>query len=65
MTDRARFQAEADRIDQLSKTRALTETESLELERFIALAEGRRVPSGLNKALARRGVKRAMHGFAR
>lgn len=50
-------------LDALSRTRSLTETESLELEREVLHAAGKRLPPGLTRALARHGVKRDMDRF--
>jgi hypothetical protein len=46
-------------LDALSRERALTDAESLELEREIRFLNGERLPSGLTRALARRGVNPA------
>jgi hypothetical protein len=51
-------------LDAISRQRALTDAESLELEREIRFANGERLPQGLTRALARRGVKRGMQRFA-
>lgn len=51
-------------LDEISRRRALTQTESLLLERSILLEKGEKLPAGLTKALARRGVKRNMSVFA-
>lgn len=45
-------------LDTLSRSRALTYAESLELEREIILAEGQKLPEGLTRELARHGVRR-------
>jgi hypothetical protein len=53
---------EFDRLDALSRIQALTEEESIQLERAQnALLTGRAY--GLNKELARRGLKRAKLGL--
>lgn len=49
----------AEELDRISRQRALTQSESYELERELARADGRRIGWGLNRALARRGIKRA------
>lgn len=51
-------------LDEISRRRALTQTESLLLERSILLQNGEKLPAGLTKALARRGIKRNMTIFA-
>ena len=50
-------------LDALSRQRALTDAESLELERELRFANGENLPKGLQRALARRGVKRRMQRF--
>jgi hypothetical protein len=72
MNDRARelagsgkdARAIADELDRLSRERELTKAESLLLERSLLIVDGRRVPPGLTKALARHGVKRDMRRYA-
>jgi hypothetical protein len=54
-----------EQLDQISKVRSLTEAESLELEREIRQADGDRLPHKLNRALARRGVKRGGRAMVR
>lgn len=48
-------------LDQLSRERALTERESLELERLIYRGEGKRLPHRHNIEAARLGLKRGPH----
>ena len=45
-------------LDRLSRLRPLTKAESYELEREIAVTDGRRIPWGLTRALARQGLRR-------
>lgn len=53
--------AEYERLDALSRTRALTDQESRALEAAVKLIYGphKRRPRGLNIELARRGIKRS------
>lgn len=55
------YKAEIKRLDDLSRTRALTEAESLLLERYLTRVHRKstRAPYGNTKALARAGVKRS------
>jgi hypothetical protein len=50
-------------LELVGKERALSQTESLLLERSILLQDGKRIPRGLTKALTRRGIKRDMRRF--
>jgi hypothetical protein len=50
-------------LDAISRQRALTYAESLELEREITFASGQKLPKGLTRALARQGIKRRMQRF--
>lgn len=55
------YQAAIDELDAISRTRALTEAESIMLERMIWRVEKkgtRRSDYGSNKVLARAGIKR-------
>lgn len=52
-------------LDRLSRKRSLTETESLELEREVLGAAGKRLPLGLVRDLARRGIKRDMNKYTK
>lgn len=60
LANRARPNEIIETLDQISKTRELMRVESLLLERSILLMDGKRIPPGLTKALARLGVKRDM-----
>jgi hypothetical protein len=55
--------ADVSRLDALGQQRALTSVESLRLERAICLSEGKPIPKGLTRDLARFGVKRDMRHF--
>lgn len=59
------FLSRITQLDEISRQRALTYAESLELEREIRFANGEKLPRGLTRALARRGVKRRMARFNR
>lgn len=50
-------------LEAISRRRVLTDAESLLLERAILHNEGKRLPRGLTRALARRGIKRDMRRF--
>lgn len=54
-----------EQLDQISRVRPLSEAESLELEREIRRIDGDRLPYKINRALARRGVKRAGRAMVR
>lgn len=45
-----------ERLEALGRTRSLDERESLILERALCSVDGRRQPTGLNRALARLGI---------
>jgi hypothetical protein len=47
-------------LDAIGRGRAPDPVESLLLERSILLADGKRIPHGLTRALARHGIKRDM-----
>jgi hypothetical protein len=51
-------------LDAISRTRALSKGESFELEREILLADGKPLPHGLTRGLARHGIKRDMSRYA-
>lgn len=55
--------SELERLDAISRERELTYTESLRLEREVHFEAHRKLPKGLTRALARRGVKRDMSRF--
>lgn len=59
----ASAQEEFERLEALGKTRRLTDLESLLLERAMYHKDGLEQPAGLNRALARHGVKRDMRPF--
>jgi hypothetical protein len=70
MTDFARRHAKkiVEKIDQISRTRALTDDETSVLEHFIEVADGRkpassRIPFRGNKILAQMGIKRDMAAY--
>lgn len=61
LRQRRNYRAELQRLDELSRTRALSEPESILLERLIWRTEkksSRRAGYGDNKTLARMGIKR-------
>lgn len=60
--DRERSGALVARLEALGRSRALTEVESLLLERSIAVVDGRRIPRHLTQMLARHGIGRSMYG---
>ena len=45
-------------LEAIGRQRALSKAESFELEREIYRADRRRLPHGLNRGLARQGIKR-------
>lgn len=45
-------------LDEIGRRRALTEAESLELEREVYLLQGKSLRPGLTRELARHGIKR-------
>lgn len=57
--------ATVQRYEELSKVRALTEVESLQLEMAIARADGVKPRYGLNKELAKHGIRRDMTRYRR
>jgi hypothetical protein len=50
-------------LDAISKTRPLSDAESMELEREIIFASGDTLPSRFTRDLARLGIKRWMQRF--
>lgn len=61
---RAMAQARFDELDAASRTRALTELESLELEAAIEILADRKVRYKLNREIAKLGGKRPFHAGA-
>ena len=56
---------EVERLEALSRLRALDDRESLLLERAIYDADGKRHPSGFTRLLARHGIKRDLDQYRR
>lgn len=52
------YRAELERLDELSKLRALTDAESMLLQRCIDNVDGQRASYGHNKEMARLGIGR-------